>query len=117
CLDGWIMVAAYQPARWEALCATLGIPETAHDPRFSDLTRRIDNRPALIQTLEAQMRKRTKSAWIAAFQEADIICGPINDYSEVVDSSPFQHARMAEKVMHPAVGEMMMPRFLLSMTA
>ena len=27
CADGWIMVAAYQPARWKALCEIVGVPE------------------------------------------------------------------------------------------
>lgn len=114
CADGWIMVAAYHPARWEALCEVLGIPDKAADPRFADLPRRIANRPELIQLLEEQMVKRSKNEWIGAFQAADIICGPINDYSEVVNSSQFAHFRMAEKIVHPAAGEMVMPRFPLS---
>jgi len=114
CADGWIMVAAYQPARWEALCQALGIPDKATDPRFADLPRRIANRSELIRMLEEQVVKRSKSEWIEVFQALDIICGPINDYSEVVNSPPFADPRMVEKVVHPTVGEMVMPRFPLS---
>lgn len=110
CADGWIMVAAYHPERWWALCELLGIPELATDHRFSDLKSRVTNRQQLVETLEAQMTKRPKGDWLQRFQAADIICGPINDYHEVVESEQFVFADMAERIMHPSAGELTMPR-------
>ena len=33
--DGWIMVAAYMPKRWEKLCRLLGLAQLLSDPRFA----------------------------------------------------------------------------------
>jgi crotonobetainyl-CoA:carnitine CoA-transferase CaiB-like acyl-CoA transferase len=110
CADGWIMVAAYHPARWEALCTVLELPGLANDPRFADSSSRVAHRGALIEALEARMCERSKHEWLGKFQAVDIICGPINDYGEVAASPQFVHAAMAETMQHPVAGELTMPR-------
>jgi crotonobetainyl-CoA:carnitine CoA-transferase CaiB-like acyl-CoA transferase len=110
CADGWIMVAAYHPARWEALCTVLELPGLANDSRFADSSSRVAHRGALIEALEARMCERSKHEWLEKFQAVDIICGPINDYGEVTASPQFLHAAMAETMQHPVAGELKMPR-------
>ena len=114
CSDGWIMVAAYHPERWRALCESIGAPVLAEDPRFSDSASRIANRQALVEALENRMRECPKHHWLEKFQAVDIICGPINDYSEVVSSPPFRHAEMGERISHPVAGDVTVPRFSLA---
>lgn len=110
CADGWIMVAAYHPERWEALCAAIGKPELVADARFADSRSRVAHRGALIQALEQAMSLRTKREWLNSFTAADIICGPINDYPEVVASGQFAHKSMSETVEHPTAGSLTMLR-------
>lgn len=110
CSDGWIMVAAYHPARWEALCKAVDRPALIDDPRFADSTARVANRGALIQALEDAMSKRSKQVWLDAFEALDIICGPINDYAEVAASPQFKHRALAETVVHPKAGALTMTR-------
>ena len=104
CADGWIMVAAYHPARWKAFCEVLGIPELASDPRFADAGERLKRRAEVLPLLEEQLVKRNKYEWLPLLQAADIICGPINDYREVVESSAFCAAELAESLVHPGAG-------------
>ena len=104
CADGWIMVAAYHPARWKAFCEVLGIPELASDPRFADAGERLKHRADVLALLEQQLLKRSKHEWLPLLQAADIICGPINDYREVVESSAFRAAELAESLVHPGAG-------------
>ena len=113
CADGWIMVAAYQPARWKALCEVVGAPELLTDPRFMELAERIQNRAELVRALESRMLSQTKQAWIKALEAADIICGPINNYAEVVRAPPYVEANMSEHIEHSSVGLITMPRFSL----
>ena len=113
CADGWIMVAAYQPARWKALCEVVGAPELLTDPRFMELAERIQNRAELVRALESRMLSQTKQAWIQALEAADIICGPINNYAEVVRAPPYVEANMSEHIEHSSVGLITMPRFSL----
>ncbi|MEY4238079.1 MAG: hypothetical protein RL339_680 [Pseudomonadota bacterium] len=110
CADGWIMVAAYHPARWQAFCRVLGVPELADDPRFAEAGVRLQNRAELVTLLEQSLMTRPKHEWLPLLYRADIICGPINDYREVTESAAFQTAALAETCMHPSAGELNLPR-------
>lgn len=110
CADGWIMVAAYHPARWQAFCRVLGVPELADDPRFAEAGVRLQNRAELVTLLEQALMTRPKHEWLPLLYRADIICGPINDYREVTESAAFQAAALAETCTHPSAGELNLPR-------
>lgn len=113
CADGWIMVAAYHPARWQALCTAIGAPELACDPRFADNKSRLQHRKALLSELEGNMLGHTRAFWLDRFAAADIICGPINDYAEVAQSAPFVESALAETLSHPIAGPLKMPRSMI----
>lgn len=110
CADGWVMLAAYHPSRWEALCDVLECRELLTDPRFRELSGRIEHRRELIQLLEERMTRRSRSEWLERFEAVDIICAPINDYSEVITSPAFVDANLSETVRHPIAGELTLPR-------
>jgi crotonobetainyl-CoA:carnitine CoA-transferase CaiB-like acyl-CoA transferase len=113
CADGWIMVAAYHPARWQALCKVIGVPELACDPRFVDNKSRLQHRKELLRELEVHMHLHPRTFWLEQFAAADIICGPINDYAEVTQSAPFVEAALAETLLHPIAGALKMPRSMI----
>jgi crotonobetainyl-CoA:carnitine CoA-transferase CaiB-like acyl-CoA transferase len=50
--DGHVMVAAYAPKRWRALCDVVGRPELATDQRFDTNEKRVSARSALSEVLE-----------------------------------------------------------------
>jgi crotonobetainyl-CoA:carnitine CoA-transferase CaiB-like acyl-CoA transferase len=114
CADGWIMVAAYHPARWQALCAAIGAPELANDPRFADNRSRLAHRAELLNELQRHMAAQPRAHWLKEFTAADIICGPINRYDEVVQSGPFVEASLAETLQHPRAGALTLPRSVLA---
>lgn len=109
CADGWIMLAAYHPSRWEALCGVLECPGLLIDSRFCELSGRIAHRRELVQLLEERMTRRSRAEWLKRFEAVDIICAPINDYSEVIASPAFADARLSETVRHPIAGELTLP--------
>lgn len=109
CADGWIMLAAYHPSRWEALCGVLECPGLLTDPRFRELSGRIAHRRELVLLLEERMTRRPRAEWLKRFEAVDIICAPINDYSEVIASPAFTDARLSETVRHPIAGELTLP--------
>lgn len=110
CADGWIMVAAYHPARWVAFCEVLGVPGLAADPRYAEAAARLRHRAELRELLERELCKKSRHEWLPLLQAADIICGAINDYSEVVESEVFRAAGWAEDVSHPTAGTITLPR-------
>lgn len=113
CADGWIMVAAYHPERWLALCTAIGAPELATDPRFADNRDRLRHREALLQLLESRMLAQPRAFWLEKFTAGDIICGPINDYAEVAQSAPFVEAALTESLLHPVAGAVKLPRSVI----
>ena len=57
--DGWMMVVAYHPERWRALCEVLSSPSLEADPRFATNDDRVRHRATLHHILEEQLNERT----------------------------------------------------------
>lgn len=102
--DGFIMVAAYTPERWAALCEVLGRRDLAADARFASNEARVRHRAALRAALTPIFRTRSSAEWVSALDAADIICGPIATYPEVVAHPQVRHNNMVVSFEHPRLG-------------
>ncbi len=109
--DGHVMVAAYTAKRWPALCGALGHPELATDPRFDSNEKRVRARPELRAVLEPLFGTRTTAEWIAVLDEADILCGPLLSYPELVAEEHVAKSGSLVTVHHPATGDVSSPVF------
>lgn len=109
--DGHVMVAAYVPKRWQALCHALGRPELATDPRFDTNEKRVAGRPELTEVLEPLFRTRTTKEWIKVLQDADILCGPLLTYPELIAEEHVADGDALVTVQHAAIGEVRAPVF------
>ncbi len=109
--DGQLMVAAYTPTRWPALCRALGQPELATDPRFDTNEKRVRARPELRDVLEPLFRTRTTAEWTVALDDVDVICGPLLTYPELVAEEHVSQGDSLVTVQHPAVGDVRTPVF------
>lgn len=109
--DGHVMVAAYTSKRWPALCAALGEPALATDPRFDTNEKRVRDRPELRDVLEPLFRTRTTADWIKILDDADVLCGPLLTYPELVAEEQVAGGDALVTVHHPAMGEFSAPVF------
>lgn len=109
--DGWLMIAAYHPRRWQALCAVLGAPQLERDPRFGTNASRVAHRDALRQALSPLFRQRTTRAWVLQLAEHDILCAPVASYEDVVQSPEYTASGIDSSVEHPIAGTVRMPAF------
>jgi len=109
--DGHVMVAAYTPKRWPVLCSVLGKPELATDPRFDTNEKRVHDRTGLREVLEPLFCARTTAEWIDALDDADVLCGPLLTYSELVAEEHVANGDALVTVKHPAIGEICSPVF------
>lgn len=112
--DGWIMVGAYQDARWRALCSLIGRCDLIDDPRFATNAERVANRAALREILDPIFRTRTSADWMAVLQDADILAAPVADYAEVASSEQYAASGIEIEIDHPKAGSFRMPGFALS---
>jgi crotonobetainyl-CoA:carnitine CoA-transferase CaiB-like acyl-CoA transferase len=109
--DGWIMVAAYQPKRWKALCTAIGRVDLLDDTRFATNEARVANRPAMRDALTAALRTRPTAYWFAMLTAADVIAAPVADYADVVASDQYAVSGIEVAVDRPGAGQFHMPGF------
>lgn len=102
--DGWIMVAAYNGSRWEDLCAVLGLPHLAEDPRFATSSQRVANRPAMQDLLNEVFRTADSAHWLQRLMQADILCAKVSDYADLEQHPQANENRMFTGFEHPEFG-------------
>ncbi len=82
--DGFMMVAAGNDNLFRRLCAALGRPGLAEDPRFRTNSDRVVNRGSLIPILEDIFAAAPVDAWAAKLDAAGIPNSPIQSLDKVV---------------------------------
>ena len=106
CADGsWISLGSYDPKWWEPLCRTLERPDLFADPRFLDLEKRQDNRPALLAELDATFQTRPRAEWLDLLAAADVPCGPVHDYAGVISEPQVLINDYITSLEHPTFGK------------
>jgi len=105
--DGYVMVAAYTPKRWPALCEALGRPDLATDPRFDSNEKRVTSRAELNEALEPLFKTKTTTEWIDLLDAVDVLCGPLLGYEQLLAQE--QVAGSIVSVTHPVTGEIRAP--------
>ena len=111
--DGWMMVVAYHPARWNALCEILELADLASDGRFVTNDGRVANRDSLYEILSEKFRTRNTTDWLEVLTARDIICAPVLGYDQVMASPEYAMSDLSCEVDHPAAGRMRTHRFAL----
>lgn len=109
--DGWLMIAAYMPERWTRLCALLGLPGLATDPRFATSPLRVANRPAMVEILTEVLKTRTTGEWLPLLRAADILCARVASYEDLAQHPQLEANGMLAQVEHPVHGSIRMPGF------
>lgn len=97
-------IACGNDRQWRALCAALGLPELAADPRFATPLARVGERAALTAALEARLAARDAAEWVALLNAADVPSGPINDMAEVFADPQVRARAMYVELPHPVLG-------------
>jgi crotonobetainyl-CoA:carnitine CoA-transferase CaiB-like acyl-CoA transferase len=85
--DQWIAIAVTDDAAWRALCAAIGAPDLAADPRFATLPDRLRHQDELIGPIAAWTRPRDKHEAARILQRAGVMAAPVQDAKDVVNSA------------------------------
>lgn len=102
--DGYLMLAVGNDAQFARFCGAAGAPELAADARFKTNADRVAHRAELVPQVAALLRKSTTRAWLAAFEVAQVPCGPINDLAQVFDEPQVRHRGLRMDLPHPTAG-------------
>ena len=103
--DGTLMLAVGNDMQFANLCASLGCPEIADDPRYSVNSARIENRDELIQIIAERLRGKTTAYWLDQFASLHIPAGPINNLAQVFSDPVVAERRIVRKLNHSLAGE------------
>ena len=103
--DGsWLVIAANQDTVFRRLCAAMGQPKLAADPRFVDHGARGRNQDELDALIGGWAAARQPEDIIGALSAAGVIAGPINTVAEVVDDPQFRARGMLVEHFDERIG-------------
>jgi CoA:oxalate CoA-transferase len=102
--DRHIIIAVADDASYRKLCATLGCPDLAADPRFRTNELRLENQQVLKDALSAVLAERDGAEWLTLLRQAGIPCGPINTIADVVNDPQVAARNMIIEVQDPKAG-------------
>ena len=81
--DGMVVVSAYTEDHFPKLCAAIGRPELASDPRFARNQARVQNRAALLAVLHEALGRMRSSEVCDALAQAGVVAGAVRTMAEV----------------------------------
>lgn len=103
--DGYMTLAM---ARFEALARELD------DPFFAGLEEERDGwtqRDAIFARLREHLFRQPTAHWLERFRAADIWCGPVYGYADLVDDPQIRHNGTFVEYDHPTEGRVKVPGF------
>jgi len=90
--DGWIGVTALTPQQWQELCALIGMPELAQDPRYETTDLRMAAAAELDTILMPAMARMAALAMLEDGQRKRVPLAPVPTMAEVL-ATPHWRAR------------------------
>ena len=102
--DGAIAIAVGSERQWPRLCAAIGLPDLATDPRFGTNGDRVEHRAELHPILATRFAARATADWLMDLLVAEIPAGPINDVLAAFASPDATALGMTVEETHPVWG-------------
>ncbi len=103
--DGkWMVIAANQDNVFRRLCAAMGMPELAEDPRFSTHLARGDHQEEIEGIVREWATARDAADIDATLNDAGVICGPVNTIADIFEDEHFRAREMLIEHEDPEFG-------------
>ena len=102
--DGYICMLAYTDKQWRAFWALTDTPETADDPRFTNLAERTKHIDTLYALAGAALKAKSSASWLELLTAAEIPAGPINTFNDLYADPHLQDIGFFRHYAHPTEG-------------
>jgi crotonobetainyl-CoA:carnitine CoA-transferase CaiB-like acyl-CoA transferase len=102
--DGHFIIACGNDGQFARLCAILGAPHIAADPRFAKNVDRVRNRRELVPMINDLTRARPAADWLAACHAEKVPAGPVNSIPDAFADAQAAHRGMRISMPHPQDG-------------
>jgi succinate---hydroxymethylglutarate CoA-transferase len=102
--DGWIFLMCNKEKFWPILCEKIGRPELGSDPRFVSFKKRLENRAAIQDILDAALSARTTAEWMEMFS-GSVPASPVLDVKDALDNPFVAERGSIQTLHHPKAGD------------
>jgi benzylsuccinate CoA-transferase BbsF subunit len=103
--DRWVAIACRTEEQWLALCAALGHPSAAVEPRFATLAARKEHEDALEDLLGSWLRDRRAEDVVDLLQSQGVPAGVVQNPQDILDKDEHMKARGYYQYLdHPETG-------------
>ena len=99
--DEHFIIAAGNDRLFAQVCAAVGLPGLAHDPRFTSQLLRAEHQGDLVAVLGPRVAERTAAEWLEEMDARGVPCAPINDYPRVLDDPQVAHLGLVHPLTLP----------------
>ena len=97
CADGWILISAGDDHMWPRVCAALGKPDWAKDPRFGRRQDRGKNAPLINEAIGTLLSTMTMKDAIGHFTRHDVTAAPVNTIGQAAqDPHPWERRALVD---------------------
>jgi CoA:oxalate CoA-transferase len=101
-----LVICAGHDDVFERVCAALGAPGLAADPRFRTTDSRRVHVDALETELETLLRTRSAAEWLRILGEANVPCAPVNTVADAVRMPQVAARHMVVEIDDPKIGRL-----------
>ena len=99
--DEHFIIAAGNDRLFAEVCAAVGRPGLAEDPRFASQQLRAEHQAALVAILEPRFAERPAAEWLEEMDARGVPCAPINDYPQILDDPQVAHLGLVHPLTLP----------------
>jgi len=101
---GMIAVTCLRDSMFASLCEALNRREWSNDPLFSSNAARLHNVDKLHEEISAVLATRDREYWIERLNRSGVLCGPVNEYADLVKDEQVRYVNLFKKVDTPEFG-------------
>lgn len=102
--DGEINLAVGNDSQFRAFAKIAGHPEWADDERFSTNPARVNNRDALLESMQPVLSEHSREWWQQACEKEGVPAGPINSIADSFDDEQIKARGLQISQTHPLAG-------------
>lgn len=103
--DGTIIIAAGNQHLYEKLCTEiLHRPDMITDPRFTDMSGRLEHQDDIKEVIEETLRDQTMDQAVDLLLSKGIPAGPIYDIKQIMQDPQVKERNMFIQMEHPTLG-------------
>lgn len=101
----WVHIITSSDKQFANLCAIMGRPELARDPRYATIGARLREIAALEHAVAEWAATRTAEEIVALMERADVPCAKVATIEDVLENPQLRHRGQIVEVEHPAGGK------------